>query len=350
METFVFQLADSLGRTYGVLCGRGTTALWLALRAIRRRDGPGEVIVPDLLCTTALDGVLLAGFTPVFADVIPGRWTLAADSVARRVTPRTRAILVAHLFGHTADLDLIRAAAPGVPVIEDAVQGFGGTWHDQPVGAWGDLSFTSFDKTKMIGGRGGALFFDDGALLDGVTADVRRLPDLPDLPLDGVGALLPPVAAAAYADQLRTTSAPVLLRPFDDSPANLDRIRADWGTLGARIDQRYAKSRWLHDRLVDFPLILPDIRAGDAIWRYTFAAPSVAAARWILRGLQAAGLRASDLYTPLSRLYGPYPDRAHPLVNLPVDESADDAALQRAVQVIAGVPWERLRKTKIGHR
>ena len=89
MEPLAHQLADSLGRAYGVLCGRGTTALWLALRAIRRRDGPGEVIVPDLLCTTALEGVLLAGFAPVFADVIPGRWTLAADSVARWVTPQS---------------------------------------------------------------------------------------------------------------------------------------------------------------------------------------------------------------------------------------------------------------------
>ena len=344
MNSLSHQLADSLGRAYGVLCGRGTTALWLALRAIRRRDGPGEVIVPDLLCTTALEGVLLAGFVPVFADVIPGRWALAADSVARQVTPRTRAILVAHLFGHTADLDLIRAAAPGVPVVEDAVQGFGGMWHAQPVGAWGDLSFTSFDKTKMIGGRGGALFFDDGALLDGILADVRRLPELPDLALDGGGALLPPVAAAAYADQLRTTFAPVLLRDFDDLPANLERIRADWATLGARIEQRNAKARWLHDQLTGLPLALPDIRAGDAMWRFTFAAPSVAVATRILRGLQAAGLRGSDLYTPLSRLYGPYPNRAHPLVNLPVDETADYGSLQRAVDVIAALPWARLRK------
>ncbi len=345
METLSQQLTESFGRAYGVLCGRGTTALWLALRAIRRQAGPGEVIVPDLLCTTALEGVLLAGFVPVFADVIPGRWTLSAGSVARLVTPRTRAILVAHLFGHTADLDQIRAVAPGVLLIEDAVQGVGGVWCDQPVGAAGDWSFISFDNTKMIGGRGGALFFDDGALWDGIAADVRRLPDVPDLPLDGVDALLPPVAASAYADQLRTTFAPVLLRAFDDSPANLDRIRADWATLGVRVDRRNAKARWLQAQLAGLPLMLPEIRAGDAIWRYTFAAPSVALARRILRGLQGVGLRASDLYYPLSRLYGQRPasgDLANRLVNLYVDETVDEEVLQRVADVIAALPWGRM--------
>jgi hypothetical protein len=187
------------------------------------------------------------------------------------------------------------------------------------------------------------LFFDDGALLDEIMADVARLPELPDLPLDGVGALLPPAAAVAYAEWLRATFAPILLRHFDDSPANLDRIHADWSTLGARVDQRNAKARWLHAQLANFPLTLPDMRAGDAIWRYTFAAPSVAAAHRILRGLQAAGLRASDLYIPLSRLYGQRPDQVNRLVNLFVDETADEAALRRAVQVIAAVPWARLR-------
>jgi hypothetical protein len=187
------------------------------------------------------------------------------------------------------------------------------------------------------------LFFDDGALLDGIMADAARLPERPYLPLDGVSALLPPDAAAAYADRLRATFAPVLLRCFDDSPANLDRIRAAWASLGARVDQRNAKARWLQAQLAGFPLTLPDLRAGDAIWRYTFAAPSVAAAHRLLRGLQAAGLRASDLYVPLSRLYSQHPDRAHRLVNLFVDDSTDDNALRRTVEVIAAVPWARLR-------
>jgi dTDP-4-amino-4,6-dideoxygalactose transaminase len=317
----------------------------LALRAILRRDGPGQVILPDVVCATVLDGVLLAGFEPVFADVLPARFTLSASRVAQLVTPRTRAILVVHLFGHTADVDPIRQAAPGIPVIEDAVQGIGGSVGSRPVGSLGDMSFISFDPNKMIGGRGGALFFDDDSLVDGIEADLHRLPDLPDWPLDPLGSLLPPPAAAAYAVQLRTAFAPVLLRRFDSSPANLDRIRADWRTLGARVEQRNAKARCLHDHLSGLPLVLPDMREGDAIWRYTLTAPSVAAANRIMRGLQGAGLSGSGLYYPLSRLFGQPAGAgylANRLVNLWVDESTGSDSLQHIVDVITAVPWSRM--------
>ena len=343
-------ITAALGRSYGVLSGRGTTALWLALRAIRRRDGPGEVIIPDVVCGTVLDGVLLAGFTPVFADVIPGRFTLSASSVAQLITPRTRAVLVVHLFGHVADMDLIRQAAPGIPIIEDAVQGFGGYFHDQDqrVGALGDLSFISFDQRKMIGGRGGVVLWDDASLVEGIEADLRRLPDLPPLPLESLDSLLPPAAAAAYAVQLRTAFAPVLLRRFDPSPANLQRILSDWETLEARVIVRNTKAHWLQTQLSGLPLAgslaLPDLRAGDAIWCYTFVAPTAAFARRIIHGLNGAGLNGSGLYRPLSRLFGQQAGAgwlADRLVNLWVDETADHDTLQRIINVIAAVPWSR---------
>jgi dTDP-4-amino-4,6-dideoxygalactose transaminase len=350
MMMFNQQLTGALGRSYGVLCGRGTTALWLALRAIRRRDGPGEVIMPDLLCTTALDGALLAGFVPVFADVLPDRFTLSPASVAKLVTPRTRAILVVHLFGHVADMDLIRRAAPGIPLIEDAVQGLGGRFKDKPVGAWGDMSFISFDQNKMIGGRGGMLFFDDATLADGIQADLHRLSDLPDLPRDGIDALLPPPAAAAYVVQLQTTFAPGLLRPFDASPANVERIRADWETLAARVVARNAKARWLQTHLSDLPLSLPEIRAGDAIWRYTITAPTVAFARRIMHGLQEAGLSGSGLYPSLSRLFAQRAAAPNCRVNLWVDEVTGPDVLQRTVDVIAALPWSRAFPDGYTHR
>jgi hypothetical protein len=246
-------LAEALGWSHCVLCGRGTTALWLALRAILRRDGPGEVIIPDIVCATALEGVLLAGFIPVFADVLPGRFTLSASSVSQLVTPRTRAVIVVHLFGHVAEMDLIRQAAPGIPIIEDAVQGIAGSFKDKPVGSLGDASFISFDQNKMIGGRGGALLWDDDSLVDGIEADVHRLPDRPEVRVDTLASLLPPAAAAAYAYQLRA-SAPALLRGFDSSVANLDRILADWNTLGSRVEDRNTKAHWLQTRLSGLPL------------------------------------------------------------------------------------------------
>ncbi len=347
-HTLTAELTAVLGRANCALSGRGTTALWLALRALRRRDGPGEVILPDFLCGTALEGVLLAGFTPVFADVLPGRYTLSPAGVARLVTPRTRAILVVHLYGHVADVAAIRQAAPGIPVIEDAVQGIGGRdAAGRPVGTLGDLSFISFDRHKMIGGRGGALLWDDPALSAGIAADLGRLPALPELPLETLDTLLPPAPAATYAEQLRTAIAPTLLRPFNASAANLARILADWRTLDARITERNARGRWLHARLAALatPLLLPDLHPGDALWCYTVAAPSAAVARRIMRALHAAGISASDLYPALSRWFDRPGDAlglTGRLVNLWVDPATDYAHLERAADAIAALPWSRI--------
>jgi dTDP-4-amino-4,6-dideoxygalactose transaminase len=335
---------------YHALAGRGTTALWLALRAISRRDGPGEVILPDLLCETALEGVLLAGFTPIFADVEPDRFTIDAASVARLVTPHTRAVLVVHLFGDIADIDAIRAVVPGVPIIEDAVQGIGGHWRDQPVGTLGDLSFISFDSTKMIGGRGGLLLYDDATLCSSIESDLNLLQNgVPEneLSLEGLSHLLPSTAARAYAQQLRTV-APSRLLPFDPSPANLDRIRADWSTLATRVQKRNAKANRLRDGLNGLPLVLPEIRDGDAIWRYTIAAPGpngVAIARRITHALQCAGLPGSALYYPLSGYFGKETatnSLANRLVNLWVDEATTSQDIERTITVIAAA-LENLR-------
>src|SRR5215213_244150 len=207
-------IAQPLQRQHSILTGRGTTALYLALRTIAREHGPGEVILPDMLCSAALEGVLLAGFTPIFADVLPGRLTISPASVAALVSPRTRVVLVAHLFGHVVDVDAIRQAAPGIPIIEDAVQGLGGSFKGKPVGALGDLSFTSFDSTKMVGGRAGVLLFDDDRLYPLVQAELHTLNRFPETPLGVLNCLLEPQAATAYAGQL-SAAAPTLLRPFD---------------------------------------------------------------------------------------------------------------------------------------
>ncbi len=335
-------LQAALGWSECVLCGRGTTALWLALRAIWRRDGPGEVIVPDIVCGSVLDGVLLAGFAPVFGDVVPARYTLSAESVAALVTPRTRAVIVAHIFGHAADVAEIRAAAPGIPIIEDAVQGIGGhTNSGAALGSLGDLAFLSFDPAKMIGGRGGALFFDDNRLAEGIRADLVQLPQPLDLVFDLPDRLLPPNAAAAYESQLRQY-APTLLRPFDPSPANVAHILHDWHTLETRVTTRNAQAQRLHDRLAGLPLTLPDLRPGDAVWCTTLTLPTPALARRLIHDLHRAGLAASALYFPLSQMFGLLTGAApltHRLVNLWVEAPPGPGTVDRIADVVRAVPW-----------
>lgn len=332
-------IRTTFGRRYYVLTGRGTTALWLALRSVTRRFSTGDVIVPDLLCSTVLDGILLAGCIPVFADVMPDRFTLSAESVKRLITPRTRAIIVTHLFGHSADIEAIRAAAPGLTVIEDAVQGFGGYYGHKPIGASGEFSFVSFDNTKMVGGRGGVLLFDDDSLLEGLDADVHQLQPPFDLTHEALYHLLPATAAKAYLSQL-AHFAPKLLLPFDTSAANLEQIISDWQTLSERVRERNAKAAFLRDQLRGLPLFLPEIRDGDAIWRYTLVTPTVLMARRMIHAMQRANLSGSSLYYPLSRLFDQYTETsklANRLINLWVDSATTEAALTRTVEVISAL-------------
>ncbi len=135
-----------------------------------------------------------------------------------------------------------------------------------------------------------------------------------------------------------------LIRPFDDSAANVERITAGWARLAENVRERNEKAAYLRAALVGMPLTLPEIRVGDAIWRYTFAAPDVAIAGWIARHLQAAGLRGTRLYTPLSTLFASdaglfSASLSKRLINLWVDHLVSVADLDRAAAIIRAAPY-----------
>src|SRR4051812_8842919 len=138
MHPFESFLAEQMQRRYARIVGRGTTALYVALRALAMSnsvDAPCEIILPDIICSVVLDAVLLAGYIPVFADVSRDRFALDWTSVRAKITPNTRAVIGAHVFGYTSNVESL-----GIPVIEDAVQGLGGTVNGQTVGTLGDIS------------------------------------------------------------------------------------------------------------------------------------------------------------------------------------------------------------------
>jgi len=320
-------IAQHMNRRYARLVGRGTSALYVALRALAAVKGAGEIILPDLICSTVLDGVLLAGWTPVLADVTADRYTLDSLSVQQHRTARTRAVLVAHLFGHVSN-----AGGFGVPLIEDAIQGLGGTMGSGTVGSRGYLTLISFDQTKMIGGRGGVVLTDDPILWDAIQRVSLDPAEWLSKPLNESARY------AAYRRQL-ADMASALIRPFDAAPANIAQIEAGWSRLAENVRQRNEKAMWLHTALADLPLHLPKIRMGDAIWRYTFAAPSAAAANWIAHSLQKAGVRGSRLYPALSATFAPDPALrstliAPRLINLMIDAETSQADLERAASAI----------------
>src|SRR5260221_642399 len=100
-------LAAHMGRRYARLVGRGTTALYVALRALALCDGDGgEIILPDVICSTVLDAVLLAGFAPVFTDITPEHFTIDPVSIRQKITDAARGIITAHGFWHIPKIEI----------------------------------------------------------------------------------------------------------------------------------------------------------------------------------------------------------------------------------------------------
>lgn len=142
-----------------------TTGLHLALAGLG--IGPGdEVIVPAFTWVATANVVLYCGATPVLCDVDPTTFNIDPADVARRLTPRTRAVIAVHLFGLCADVDALRAVLPeGMPVIEDAACAAGAEYQGVPAGGLGDVAAFSFHPRKSITtGEGGMVTTGDGEL------------------------------------------------------------------------------------------------------------------------------------------------------------------------------------------
>jgi perosamine synthetase len=175
IDRFEKSFANYCGVKHAIALSNGTVALQLAL--VARGIGPGdEVIVPDLTFVATAAAVKHAGATPVLVDVRESDWNIDPALVTRAITPKTKAIIAVHLFGHPADMDALRAIADrhALFLVEDAAESHGARLSGRRAGALGDASTFSFYGNKlMTTGEGGALLTDD----DGYAAHVRFLKD-----------------------------------------------------------------------------------------------------------------------------------------------------------------------------
>jgi len=166
-EAFEQEVAQASGTRYGVGVASGTEALELALHACGVSAGD-EVIVPAFTFIATGSAVTSLGARPVFADIEPATFNLDPSQLEMRITPRTRAIVAAHLFGLAADMDpiLALAAKHGIPVIEDNAQSIGATYHGRKTGSMGRAGCLSFYPTKNLGAYGdaGMIVTDDEKL------------------------------------------------------------------------------------------------------------------------------------------------------------------------------------------
>jgi len=174
LEAFEAEFAHYCGAKYCVGCGNGLDALHLILRAYD--IGPGdEVIVPAHTFIATWLAVSYAGATPVPVDVEPIYYNLAPMKIEAAITPRTKAIMPVHLYGHPADMNPINAIAQrhGLRVIEDAAQSQGAVYQGTKCGTLGDAAAFSFYPGKNLGA-----FRDAGAVVTNdqkVVEKVRKL-------------------------------------------------------------------------------------------------------------------------------------------------------------------------------
>src|SRR5579863_3813412 len=154
---FEQEIAQLCGVAHGIGVASGTDALILALRACGVQSSD-EVLIPPFTFVATGSAVSAVGARPVFADIRPDTYNIDPSDLARRVTPKTKAIIAVHLYGLSADMDPISrfAREKNLRLIEDNAQAIGARYKARPTGSLGDVACLSFYPTKNIGACGDA--------------------------------------------------------------------------------------------------------------------------------------------------------------------------------------------------
>ena len=237
------RIAARVGAKHGVATASATSALHLALQGLGlQRDD--EVILPSFTCMANANAVIVAGGVCRFADIDARTYNLDPDDVERRITPRTRAIMMVDQIGMPADLDRMKtlAAAKGLLLVDDAATALGALYKERPVGGHGVATCYSFHPRKMITtGEGGMLMTDDDALAD--KARVLRSTGASISDLDrhkAKGALLQQYFESGYNYRLTDMQAAIGLVQLDKLDRMLEERSAQaklYGELLAPLDE-----------------------------------------------------------------------------------------------------------------
>jgi dTDP-4-amino-4,6-dideoxygalactose transaminase len=291
----------------------GTDALWLALRALE--IGPGdEVITTPFTFYATSEAVDVVGATPVFADIEADSFCLDPASVRQKITPRTKAIIPVHIFGHPARMEEIMAVAREhrLAVLEDCAQAFGARAGDGVVGSIGDAGAFSFYPTKVLGCYG------DGGLItthrDDLNEHIRRLRNH--------GATSPFVHAEVGCNSRLDEVQAALLR------LKLRRIEADIAGRGA-VATRYT------DMLAGLPVKAPTLPANG---RHAFNLYTGRFARRdrLRAALTDAKIGTSQCYPMGNHLQAVYRHLGYQPGSLPVCEKACTETL--SLPIYPGMP------------
>lgn len=168
VDRFERGMADRVGRRHGMAVSNGTAALEIAVAALDLQPGD-EVILPTFTIISCAAAIIRRGCVPVLVDCDPVTWNMDVEQIEARITVRTRAIMVVHIYGLPVDMDPVMALARQhqLYIIEDAAQMHGQTYKGKACGSFGDISTFSFYPNKHITtGEGGMVLTDDELLAE----------------------------------------------------------------------------------------------------------------------------------------------------------------------------------------
>jgi perosamine synthetase len=255
--------------------------------------GPGdEVIVPDLTYIASANAVTYCGARPVFADVDPATWTLNPLDVSRKLSPRTRAIMPVHLYGHPVDMDPILelAKAHNLYVVEDAAEAHGAEYKGRRAGSLADVGVFSFYGNKIITtGEGGMLVTNDSGI-----ASKARL--LKGQGMDPQHRYWFPIIGYNY--RMTNMQAAIGL-------AQLERI--EWF-----IERRREVARWYDAALGALPVLKPieEPWAKNSYWLYSICVNEEIDRDLLMDHLLERGVETRPFFYPMHEM-PPYRDALH---------------------------------------
>lgn len=309
VAAFERELARRLGTEAAAAVSSGSAALELSLRALG--VGPGdEVLIPTYVCDALWHAVQRCGATAVLADADPTTLSIAADDAKRRLTARTRCVIVPHAFGLA--VDLAPFAPLGVEVLEDCAQGLGAVVGRRPAGALGRLAICSFYATKMLTtGEGGAVV--------------------------GAAGLVEHARDARDYDE-RSALAPRFNYKLTDFQAALGRSQLE--RFEAFVARRRAIAARYRARLARLPCALPpDVGERHVYHRFVIALERPVGP--LIERLDARGIAARrPVFRPLHRALGltGYPEAERlweTRLSLPCYPSLTDAEVETVVRALA---------------
>ena len=168
VKEFEQKMSASVGRKYGIAVSNGTAALEVAVQALGIKEGD-EVIMPAFTIISCAMAVTKLGAVPVLVDSDIHTWNMNVDEIEAKITAKTKAIMIVHLYGLPVEVDKVLTLAEkyNLKVIEDAAEMHGQTYKGKPCGRFGDISTFSFYPNKHITtGEGGMVVTDDEELAE----------------------------------------------------------------------------------------------------------------------------------------------------------------------------------------